>query len=337
MEYADADTWAVIQNQQNEHQGQLYMRKNWGSAATVLKVVKQRMLPVGKYTLSFSWNSDMANLTNLSQYKVGEESTAIGEASNETLTYNFEVTDTPKPFDLVFGFQKTGEGNTPAQIVVDDVVLTYTPTTKATVTFAPEGFATYYNGGFDVTLPAGMKARIVTDKGATERALVYETIADGDDSSNKTVPAGTAVLLQVAPTAEPQSLNITLVSPTATAISQTNWLHGSDTETTTTGEGKHYKLTYSNNDDNFGWYWGASNGAAFTSPAHKAWLVVPDGGNAKLRFFGLPDASTLGIESIAGSAMEGTGPWYTLSGLRLNAQPTAKGIYIRNGKKVVVK
>ena len=29
--------------------------------------------------------------------------------------------------------------------------------------------------------------------------------------------------------------------------------------------------------------------------------------------------------------------WYTLSGMKLNAQPTAAGIYIHNGKKVVVK
>jgi hypothetical protein len=29
--------------------------------------------------------------------------------------------------------------------------------------------------------------------------------------------------------------------------------------------------------------------------------------------------------------------WYTLSGLRLNGKPTAKGIYLNGGKKVVVK
>ncbi len=48
------------------------------------------------------------------------------------------------------------------------------------VTFAPEGFATYYNGQCDVTLPAGVKARVITDSGDK---LTYLTIADGDDSS----------------------------------------------------------------------------------------------------------------------------------------------------------
>ena len=29
--------------------------------------------------------------------------------------------------------------------------------------------------------------------------------------------------------------------------------------------------------------------------------------------------------------------WYTVNGVRLSAKPTTKGMYIKNGKKVVVK
>jgi len=29
--------------------------------------------------------------------------------------------------------------------------------------------------------------------------------------------------------------------------------------------------------------------------------------------------------------------WYTINGVRLTARPTAKGIYIYNGKKIVIK
>ena len=29
--------------------------------------------------------------------------------------------------------------------------------------------------------------------------------------------------------------------------------------------------------------------------------------------------------------------WYTLNGVRLNGKPTKKGIYINNGKKIVIK
>lgn len=121
--YAEADTWAVIQTHQNDNQEKLYIRKNWGSAAATLKAFKEKMLPVGKYRLSFSWNSDLANMTNLSQCKIGEKLVSLGENRNATLTYDFEVTDNAQPFDLTFGFQKTGTGNTPAQIVIDDVAL----------------------------------------------------------------------------------------------------------------------------------------------------------------------------------------------------------------------
>ena len=124
--YADADTWAVLQTHQTDNDGKLYIRKNWGSAAATLTVAKQKMLPVGRYQLSLSWNSNLENMTNLSQYKLGETTVAIGKATSgaETLTYDFTVTE-PTPFDLIIGFQKTSTGNNPAQLIVDDIVLTY--------------------------------------------------------------------------------------------------------------------------------------------------------------------------------------------------------------------
>ena len=214
----------------------------------------------------------------------------------------------------------------------------------SSITFAPEGYATYYDSNYDVALPAGMKARIVTAKGEGDGQLTYETIADGD-TDNKVVPAATGVMLQVAESTEPQTRSIYLDSKTATAYSGTNFLHGSDTETETSGDGLHYKLTYSNNDDNFGWYWGATNGAAFTSPAHKAWLTLP--ATAARSFFGLPDYDDelTGIKDIEDSAIEGLrfdGAVYTLDGRKVvnsnsSNSKLPKGLYIVNGKKVVVK
>ena len=87
-----------------------------------MTVIMEKMLPVGNYRLSLLWNSELANMTNLSCYKLGNTSTTIGKATTdaETLTYDFTVTE-PTPFDLVIGFQKTGTGNAPAQIIVDDI------------------------------------------------------------------------------------------------------------------------------------------------------------------------------------------------------------------------
>lgn len=142
------------------------------------------------------------------------------------------------------------------------------PTTLAT--FAPAGFCTYYNSMFDVILPEGVKARIATAKGDNVGALTYETIADGDTDNNKVVPAGTAVMLQTEKSTEAQQKTLMLSAKKADVITAANLLHGSDAGGTTTGDGKHYKLTYGNdntpNANVFGWYWGLPTAPHSTRP-----------------------------------------------------------------------
>ncbi len=207
------------------------------------------------------------------------------------------------------------------------------------ITFAKEGYSTYFDSEHDATLPAGMKARIVTAKGDGQ-ALTYETIADGD-TSDKTVPASTAVMLQVNGGTSTQTIGLSLTSPSAAAISQTNLLHGSDTETTTTGSGLHYKLSYNTSGSDLGWYWGVDGGGAFTSAAHKAWLVLPSTAGTR-GFFGLPgDDETTSLRKVNSEGVKseksGVEGWFSLDGRRLNGRPSAKGLYIHNGRKEVVR
>ena len=150
----------------------------------------------------------------------------------------------------------------------------FTTLEVAEILFAKEGYATYYNSLYDVVLPAGMQANIVT--GGDDNANVgYEVIADGDTEAN-IVPAGTAVMLHVATAEAEQVLTVGLASPTAAPITQTNLLYGSDTETTTYGDDDpdtvelFYKLSYPEGGGKLDWYWGAPKGAAFTSEAHRA-------------------------------------------------------------------
>ena len=207
------------------------------------------------------------------------------------------------------------------------------------VTLAKEGYGTYY-GPFDLVLPAGMKAYIVTAS-ADDGKLTYETIANGN-TTNNIVPALTAVMLQVASGDEAKTIELTLTSHTAADITQTNLLHGSDSETNTTGAGtggKYYKLTYNQSGENIGWYWGKEDGAKFKSAANKAWLAVPPTAGAR-EFFGLPDfEETSDIKHETLNIKHGDGEWYDLQGRKVaNGQkPKAKGLYIVNGKKVVIK
>ncbi len=111
------------------------------------------------------------------------------------------------------------------------------------------------------------------------------------------------------------------------------------TATTTTSDGKHYKLSYNTDGTDLGWYWGTADGAPFQSGANKAWLVLPTITNA--RFFGLPDFSeTTSLSEelrVKNEEFATAAEWYTLDGRKLDSKPTKAGLYIMNGKKVVIK
>lgn len=193
----------------------------------------------------------------------------------------------------------------------------------AATTMMAQGYGTYYNSSNDVTLPSGVAAYIVT--GINNGKLTYQKIADGD-TDQRIVPAGTAVLLYT------DSENTGDVNPSFT----TNLLHGSDSETTTTGGAVYYKLTYGNDGKTFGWYWGADGGAAFESPAHMAWLALPAAPAGVRMFLGLPNDDTSGIASIENKQQKADNLWFDLNGRRVNA-PTTKGIYVKDGRKMVIR
>ena len=254
--------------------------------------------------------------------------------------------DTPEYGELTFDSWFTDAGlTTPVSTIPfadDGTVKLYAKFNNgtATVGFAKEGYGTYYNNLCDAVLPAGMKARIVTAK-ADGQSLTYETVADGDLNAvgSAIVPAGTAVMLQVAPANTSQSIDLTLTTPSAAAISQDNLLHGSDAATTTTGGDLFYKLSYNTSGQNIGWYWGAQDGGAFTSGAHKAWLALPSSAqHAALRSIGLPEFNegTTDVLLIPYPA-EQIDVWYDMMGRKLEEEPTVEGLYIHNGQTIMIK
>ena len=72
--------------------------------------------------------------------------------------------------------------------------------------------------------------------------------------------------------------------------------------------------------------------------AHKAFVLVSNGQAARSLTMVFDEAT--GIESLTPDAApkpQAAEHWFTLDGRRLQAKPTAPGIYINNGKKVVIK
>ena len=95
---------------------------------------------------------------------------------------------------------------------------------------------------------------------------------------------------------------------------------------------KYYRLTM-HNGTQIGFWWGAANGAAFALAANKAYLAVPTGAGApSLLWF---DNGSTGVNTLNVERETLNGEYYNLAGQRV-ANPT-KGLYIVNGKKVVIK
>ncbi len=198
------------------------------------------------------------------------------------------------------------------------------------ITDAQYGTAYYADAFFMPTGATGYVAESNGNGGIT----LKETYAEGE-----LVPAKTALVLN----APKGNYDICLAESDAIAPTN-NLLHGTTTEKLTEVEGgtyKYYKLSYNNEGNNLGFYWGSENGAAFTNGAHKAYLALnSETLLSQSRGFSLADLAhgvTTGINTTVKSATQ-SNFIYDLNGRRINSlNGAAKGVYIMNGQKVLVK
>ena len=372
VNYADADTWAVIQTDQSANNEKLYIRKNWGSSATTLEVFKEKMLPAGKYQLSLSWNSDMNNMTNHSQYKLGSTIVAIGEATTEakTLTYAFEVTE-PTAFDLQIGFQKTGKDNTPAQIVADDITLTYLQPNLSLANNADNTQTIQNMAGltFNVTLkdrtlfkddswntlclPFNLSTEQTSTLLGTNGTLMEldkETSIDGhvtgiEDNTlylnfkNATsIAAGTPYIIKWT-----NGDNITPPTFTGVTISNTAAAEVKSTDGKVSFKGTYAPVPLAK-DDKSNLFMTSSNTLSWPSVdnysinAFRAYFKTTETTEARRFVLNFGDGNITRIENVQSSMFNvQSDVWYTIDGRKLNAKPVKKGIYMRDGQKVIIK
>ncbi len=81
-------------------------------------------------------------------------------------------------------------------------------------------------------------------------------------------------------------------------------------------------------------------GKTTTVRAIRAFLQLPETADvaAARVFIEEPDGTVTAIKAVNVDGLEvSNGSWYTLGGIKLQGQPTEKGVYIHNGKKVVIK
>ena len=185
-------------------------------------------------------------------------------------------------------------------------------------------YATYYNGELPLVLPEDLQAATIDGENGGKLTLNWR-YGEGD-----VIPAATPVLLK-ATTATGYTLTEKIGDTTAAPTG--NYLLGSDEATTTSGGGdgaKYYALQYGTGD-----YYGAADGAAFAIGAHKAWLALP--ASAGARSFFLLDGETTSIRDAVKSENLKENSVYDLQGRCVNGSEVKPGLYIVNGKKIVIK
>lgn len=268
----------------------------------------------------------------------GDEPDFKVDVNNATILSNEVIGDSKDTRKYIMGLNEgattltiTLDNQTDKNARVDDLELsTYSGVGSFKISEA--GYGTYYSSKA-YTMPKGVKGYTITGNEGTS-LVMNEAYAAG-----KVVPAKTALVVEGA-----ANKYYTLVAESTDLTPADNKLHGSDEAETTYVNGtdvKYYKLSYNNEGNNLGFYWGSENGAAFTNGAHKAYLALDSETLlSQSRGFSLADLAhgvTTGINTTVKSATQSTFI-YDLNGRRINSlNGAAKGVYIMNGQKVLVK
>ena len=174
-----------------------------------------------------------------------------------------------------------------------------------------EYWATYYNGTESYTADASTTIYKGKLNGSS---LTLTEVTD--------IAAGQAVILK-------STTGIITLTPAATTSSDfsDNELKGG-TEVTSGYDA--YTLSRGDGNGAVGFY--KYSGSLDGSKAH---LEIPTSAGSR-SFIGFGDDNTTGIE-LPALAEDEAAEWYSLDGQRLSGKPARKGIYVKNGQKIIIK
>ena len=195
------------------------------------------------------------------------------------------------------------------------------------------GYTTYTSQEYSYSMPEGCQGFVVTKE--NEGIKLTEKYKPGD-----AVPAKTPLLIKAEPGTYP--IYQTVRKAVASAEGE-NLLRGDfDADGKITyglGNAKnyyYYKLT-TQNKANFGFYFGTKDGGPFKmSNTSRAYLVLPREQSSSVKSLVLDDAILETAVSLPTESKPTDGHTYDLSG-RLCQGKLAPGIYIQNGRKIVVR
>ena len=275
-----------------------------------------------------TWNSNTSNGRTLNVY--GKNTPYVKDGTSASILYSTTTQGTLLG-TIVYGTSTelaiTGDyayialRSDDGAMYLTDIDIAWEPVYNITV--STSGYATFYSSEHAYTMPAGLTGFAATNPSAGKITL-KPAYSAGD-----VVPAGVALVLKGS------ADDYTLAWTTGGVAPAANLLKGTDTDATTTGADKYYKLSYDSTGENLGFYWATAEGAAFTNGAHKAYLALTDAQASSVKGFRLDFDEATGINGITPALSKGEGVIYNLNGQRVNS--LQKGINIVGGKKVLVK
>ena len=265
-------------------------------------------LPAGKYKLtSVVYKGSSSNATF--SYKAGEKVIFTHTATNinsDTKTSEEFTLNESTPISLVKG------GNDKQGI--DFIYIQRTGDATETVLVSEAGYATYATK-YNVEVPNDENVKVMTVKVNEDKA----TITLNEVAAKTVIPANTGILVK----APAGNCDFVVTSDKGETLAN-NDLKAA-TEDVTSDGATFFALTKMDTKVGF-----AVVKEDVKIPAGKAYLEVPAATAAK--FFSL-DGEATGINSVKTAKADGA--YYTLEGVK-TTKPV-KGLYIHNGKKIVVK
>ena len=248
----------------------------------------------------------------------------LKERDNPSDPYDYEITSYSNNTDIgTATVNITGHGDFAGTTGTKNFHITR----KVFISGATGHYSTYYNSdAVPLTVPYGLQAYKVTGVDFGEGTTTIETINN--------LPAGTPVLLYASSGTCNGTYHLKKTTGDVPGDCSTNYRgvsvasNYSDLMTSNTA-------IYVLRGDKF---YRAYSG---TLPANRCYIakpISPSPAPALLTIgFGGGDVTSINMIENENNDANGTDNWYTLDGRKLQSQPTKKGIYIRDGKKVIIK
>lgn len=187
------------------------------------------------------------------------------------------------------------------------------------ITFdANNTYRAFVSTGQALIIPSVLKAYVISGLNESGTSLDITEVTD------QVIPAGVPVLLMATTVSDGFVTSTTTTAGTASG----KYLKVAPTGGKPVSAGQVYLLH--NNKFYFS--------QAGTIPANHVYLDLNEEQKTRTRgVIGIGDDGTTGIQQIENGVNNEKTGWYTLDGRRLESAPTRKGLYINNGKKVVIK